>query len=86
MIEISSRIHFWGLEGPEMTKIDLKQRFLIKVDFRGGRPLYAYPGLLTAMAAAMASAVAIGQARSSPAWLRYENQHLLQNFVLYHFQ
>ena len=27
LTEISSRIHFWGLEGPEMSKIDLKQRF-----------------------------------------------------------
>ena len=47
LLEISSRIHFWRLEGPEMTKIDLKQCFSIKVDFRGGRPLYAYSGILT---------------------------------------
>ena len=31
--EISSRIHFWGLEGPKMIKIDQKQRFSIKVNF-----------------------------------------------------
>ena len=31
--EISSRIHFWGLEGPEMTKNGLKQRFSEKSRF-----------------------------------------------------
>ena len=31
--EISSRIHFWGLEGPEMAKNVLKQRFSIKTRF-----------------------------------------------------
>ena len=30
-----------------MAKIDLKERFSIKIDFRGGRPLYAYTGLVT---------------------------------------
>ena len=42
MTEISSRIHFWGLEGPKWAKNGLEQRFSIKVDFRGGRPLSEY--------------------------------------------
>ena len=33
MTKISSRIHFWGLEGPEMDKIDLNLRFSIKSAF-----------------------------------------------------
>ena len=33
MTEISSRIHFWGLEGPKWAKIDLKQRFSMKSGF-----------------------------------------------------
>ena len=36
--EISSRIHFWGLEGPKMAKIDQKLRFSIKSWFLPGRP------------------------------------------------
>ena len=36
--EISSRIHFWGLEGPKMAKIDQKLRFSIKSKFSWGRP------------------------------------------------
>ena len=35
--EISSRIHFWSLEGPKMAKIDQKHRFSIKNQFLPGR-------------------------------------------------
>ena len=42
MIEVSRRIHFWCLEGPEMVKNGLKHSFLREVDFRGGRPLSKY--------------------------------------------
>ena len=35
--EISSRIHFWRLEGPEMAKKGLKLRFSIKSQFSWGR-------------------------------------------------
>ena len=31
--KISRRIHFWGLEGPEMVKNELKQHFSIKSKF-----------------------------------------------------
>ena len=35
--KISSRIHFWRLEGPEMAKNGLKLRFSIKSQFSWGR-------------------------------------------------
>ena len=41
--EISSRIHFWGLEGPKMAKIDQKLRFSIKSQFLPGRPRFKPP-------------------------------------------
>ena len=41
--EISSRIHFWGLEGPKMAKIDQKLRFSIKSKFLPGRPRFKPP-------------------------------------------
>ena len=51
MIEISSRIHFWDLEGPKWPKMDLKQRFSIKSWFswrsapRRILSIYRRPGL-----------------------------------------
>ena len=42
-----------------MAKIDLKTSFSVKVDFRGGRPLYECSGLITAIAVAMATAMAM---------------------------
>ena len=49
-----------------MTKISLKLRFSIKVDFRGGRPLPACSGLITATAMAVAMAVAMAMAMARP--------------------
>ena len=44
-----------------MTNICLKQCFLENVDFRGGRPLNAYPGLITGPALSRAKGLAEGQ-------------------------
>ena len=44
--EISSRIHFWGLEGPKMFKIVQKHSFSIKSQFLPGRPRFKPPAHL----------------------------------------
>ena len=53
-----------------MTKIDLKHSFSEKVGFRGGRPHYAYLGILTGPALGralrQAEALASGQTRAHP--------------------
>ena len=59
---IPSRIHFRGLEGPDMTIIILKHAFQLKSNFRGGRPLCAYPGLITGQALGRAQGLALGRA------------------------
>ena len=52
--EISSRIHFWGLEGPEMVKNGLNLRFSIKSQFSWGRFRSDPPARPPAAAAAAA--------------------------------
>ena len=43
---ISSQIHFWRLEGPEIAKNELKV-FFQQVNVHGGGPTARYPGLFT---------------------------------------
>ena len=49
-----------------MSKIDLKHTFSKKVDFRGGRPHYAYPSIVTGAALRQAEGLASGQAQAHP--------------------
>ena len=67
--EISSRIHFWRLEGPEMVKIDQNLRFSITSQFSWGRPwseppaANCLPAQLLPPPAAVAAATACGLGR-----------------------
>ena len=69
--KISSRIHFWGLEGPEMVKNGLNQRFSIKSQFSWGRPRSDRPDRPHATAARAGPGTAgPGLARSGPDWAK----------------